>query len=220
MKEWLLISSLSQKVFILVGVVIFMTIPRQGKKEYLELGLWLWLALIIEITTLVTYRVFHSNPNAASNVYGLLNFPLAVLLYRRRVSWKNKNIIAAIPIAGYMLFDLSNILREGMFAFNTYVMVLEAACFIVMSIAYFYVLIRELPTESISKLPMFWINTSNLIYYSGTFVITLSSDYLIEVLNNDLSGVWIFHNFLGLIFYSIFWYGMLLIRSEYQKKPE
>src|ERR1044071_1634120 len=144
MKEWLLISSLSQKVFILVGVVIFMTIPRQGKKEYLELGLWLWLALIIEITTLVTYRVFHSNPNAASNVYGLLNFPLAVLLYRRRVSWKNKNIIAAIPIAGYMLFDLSNILREGMFAFNTYVMVLEAACFIVMSIAYFYVLIREL----------------------------------------------------------------------------
>jgi hypothetical protein len=220
MKSWLTISSLVQKVFILVGVVIFMTIPKRGRKEYLELGLLLWLALITEVTTLIIIRVFHSNPNAASNIYGLLNFPLAALLYRRRINLKNKNVIAMVPIAIYVLFGLGNILVNGFFAFNTFTMVLEAACFIVMSIAYFYVLIQELPTESISKLPMFWINTANLIYYAGTFVITLSTSYLIEALSNDLTSVWMFHNFLGLVFYSILWYGMLLIRSEYLKRSE
>ena len=220
MKSWLTISSLVQKVFILVGVVIFMTIPKRGKKDYLELGLLLCLALITEITTLVIIRVFHSNPNAAGNIYGLLNFPLAALLYRRRINLKNKNVIAFVSIAIYVGFSLINMIINGLFAFNTYTIVFEGACFIVMSLAYFYVLVQELPTESISKLPMFWINTGNLVYYAGTFVITLSTHYLIEALNNDLSGVWMFHNFLGLIFYSILWYGMLLIRSEYLKRPE
>lgn len=220
MKEWLTISSLVQKLFILVGVVIFMTIPKRGRKEYLELGLVLWLALITEITTLIIIRVFHSNPNAASNVYGLLNFPLAALLYRRHLNLKNKNTIVLVPIVIYVLFGLGNILVNGLFAFNTFTMVMESACFITMSIAYFYILIQVLPAKSISRLPMFWINTGNLIYYAGIFFITLSTSYLMEVLNNDLSGVWMFHNILGLAFYAILWYGMLLIRSEYLKQRE
>ena len=211
---WLTVLSQVQKFFILVGVVIFMTMPKLGKQQYLELGIILWLSLLTELTTLIVIRVFHTNPNAYGNVYAMIELPLVVLLYRRFVGWKNKNAISLLIIMPFVLFGLFNILKNGIHHINSYTLFLASICVIIISIAYFYVLIQELPTESITKLPMFWINTAFLIYHSGNFFLYLSADYLITVLDHSLINPWMFHNFLGLIFYAILWYAMFLIRAE------
>jgi hypothetical protein len=217
---WLSFFSISQKVCILVGVVIFTTTPKQGKRDYLELGLILALALVSEIASFLIHRVFHANPNSTGNIYAMLNFPLAVLLYRRRIAWTNKTTIAFLVIVPFILASGINLALHGISDFNSFGFAMEDACYIILSVIYFFILINDLPTESITRLPMFWINTANLIYYSGIFLITLSSDYLIKVLGNDMILPWIFHNFLGVVFYSMLCYAMLLIRSTSPKGSE
>jgi hypothetical protein len=63
---------------------------------------------------------------------------------------------------------------------------------------------------------MFWISTAMLIYHSGTFLMYLATDYLVQVLNNDMIAYWMIHHSIGLIYYSILWYALLLIRSEHR----
>ncbi|MEI9919238.1 MAG: hypothetical protein WDO14_10620 [Bacteroidota bacterium] len=197
-----------------------MIIPRPGKIAYLELGLILLVALLTEIAMLIIVDVLHQNPNFAANIYTTLTLPIGVLLYRHRSNWKNKNLIAGLIIVSFLIFALGNLFINGLYHFNSYSETLSAVYFIVLAIAYFYLLIQELPTESITKLPMFWINAAVLIYNSGNFFIYLSGEYLITVLKDDMVDPWMFHNFFGLVFYSILWYAMLLIRSEYLKRSK
>ena len=201
-----------------MGVVIFMTTPKEGKAQIIELGLILWVALLTEITSLIIIQIIHDNPNFTGSLYNVVNFPLGVLLYRRYIDWKQKNLVAALLIILFLIFALTNLFLGGLNGLNSYTSALAGAGFIIMSITYFYMLIRELPTESITKLPMFWISTANLIYYSGIFFLDLMADYLISVMNDSLTSYWQIHNFLGLAFYAILWYGMLLLRSHPLKR--
>jgi len=198
-----------------------MITPKSGRKEFKELGIILWMSLLTEIITVLGWYVLHLNVNLIGNIFNILNLPVAVLLYRHRINWKNKNTLAYLIVIPFMLFGVIDLfLIQGFLNFNSYTTSLAAVCFIVISLAYFYFLIQELPTESITRLPMFWINTANLIYYSGTFFLYLSFDYLVNVLKDNTIGTWLVHNFLGLIFYPILWYALLLIRSEYRRQSQ
>jgi hypothetical protein len=216
---WLTVLVQVQLVFILMTVVIFFMIPRQGKKEFIELGLLLIICFIAEAVGTIGAQIIRTNMNLAINIFYILNFPLALLVYRRRIHWKNVNSITYLLVGCFVLFGLLNLFFiQGPFNFNSYTSSLASILFILTSLTYFYILVQELPTEEITKLPMFWINTAMLIYYSGTFFLYLSADYLINVLKNNLIAIWLIHNFLGLIFYSIIGYGLLLIRKEHLAK--
>lgn len=217
---WLTVLVQVQTAFILVGVVIFLTIPRPGKREFLELGLVLVLTFTIEVVSSIGIHIIHTNMNLAVNIYSILNLPLVVLLYRKQIHWTNRNSIAAFIIISFVLFTLINLFFIQLpFNFNSYSTALASVYILVISLTYFYVLIQQLPAESITKLPMFWINTAMLVNYSGTFFVYLTADYLITVLKNDLIDVLMIHHFIGLIFHSILWYALLLIRSENVEKP-
>jgi hypothetical protein len=215
---WLTVLTSIQTVFILAGVVIFMTIPKPGRREFATLGALLITVLLTEVITGIGAHVVHTNMNLVINISELLTFIMIVLMYKKQIHWKNTNTIAYVIIAGYLLFGLVNLFFiQGLRQYNSYTWSVSNVCIIVTSLTYFYVLIQQLPTESITRLPMFWINAAMLIYYSGTFVVYLATDYLVNVLKNDLITTFYFHHFLGLIFYSILWYALWLIRQEHLK---
>lgn len=216
---WLTVMVVIQMVFILIGVVFFLIIPRSGKMEFIELGLILIFSLVTEVVSFFGVHVIHANMNLASDIFDILNLPLAVLLYRKRIHWENRNVLAILIILIFVIFALINLFFiQGLFNFNGYATAFSSICFIVISLTYFYVLIQQLPAESITKLPMFWINTAFLIYYSGTFLLWLTADYLIKVLNNNLIGFWMLHHIFGIIRLTILWYALSLIRSEHHTK--
>jgi hypothetical protein len=78
----------------------------------------------------------------------------------------------------------------------------------IFSLLFFYKLMRELPTVHIQRLPIFWINAGVLIYYSGTLLLWIFTDYLIRVFNQDYVYFMIFHNFLTIIKYLFFAIGL------------
>ena|GEM_PF-926082 len=216
---WLTILSELQLLFILVGMVIFMTIPKPGRKEFAELGWLLLVALVTEIVLDIGIHLLHTMMNVVVNLYLLINVPLIALMYRRKIQWRRIDLAIYTVIIGFLVFGFINItLIQGLHKYNSYTSLLGAVCIIVISLGYFYVLIQQLPTQSITKLPMFWINSAMLIYRSSLFFIYLSADYLINVLNSDMIASWLVHNLFGLVFYALLWYALLLVRSEYRNK--
>ena len=87
------------------------------------------------------------------------------------------------------------------------------------ALAYFYYLIRKLPEENLLKLPMFWVNSAVMFFFSGTFILSLMVDYIVSVFNNDLAGFWAFRNLFRLAFCLVLAYaGWLNWRSIKSKE--
>lgn len=84
---------------------------------------------------------------------------------------------------------------------------------IVCSIVYFFVLLKDLPQKNLLEHPMFWINSGILFYFSCTFMLSLSLDYLILILNDNLIGYWAFRNFLRTLFCIVICIGLWKARK-------
>lgn len=97
---------------------------------------------------------------------------------------------------------------------------LRDAIMIICSILYFHTLLKNLPPQGLLKLPMFWVNTAILLYFSCTFILSLSLNYLIEILKDDLIGYWSFRNFLRAIFCAIICWGFWITRQSGDQPPK
>lgn len=51
-------------------------------------------------------------------------------------------------------------------------------CMIIISLIFFFYMIRKLPEENLMKFPMFWISATLLFYFSGTFILSFIIDYI------------------------------------------
>lgn len=216
---WLTVLGLTQTSLIFVGVSFFFATPPNGRKELFEIGLILLLSLVADASGIIGGLIYRVNMNLAYNIHGLLIIPLFLIFYRKKVQWRKVKLFLNILMAAFVAFGLANLffIQEPL-NFNSYTKTFGSVSMILVSLIYFYVLIRELPTESITKLPMFWINTAVLIYFSGTFFVNLSTDYLINVVKDNLIKPWTIHNFLGIVFYLIFSVGLWLNRSAFLSK--
>lgn len=213
--QWLTALWALQTLFILVGVIIFLITPTAGKKDLWELGALLIISFLADAITMGGYFILRTNMNLVPNIFQFLNLPLALILYGRKIHWKNSRIVSNVMIVAFILYAAINFfVIQGFSDINAYTSTVSSLAFIVISLAYFYVLIQQMPAERISRLPMFWVNSAFLIYYSGNFTIHLAVDYLIK-LKNNLVLPWTVHNFFGLIFYGLLWIGLLLNRSQH-----
>lgn len=118
-------------------------------------------------------------------------------------------------------FALTNMFFiQGFGNTTSYTFVIRSLTITVISLLYFYVLVRDLPTESITKLPMFWINTSFLLYYAGVFFQWLLMDYLINELKGDVVNTYTIKNLIGVVHYLLIAFGLWYNRSLYLPKPD
>jgi hypothetical protein len=91
---------------------------------------------------------------------------------------------------------------------------------IVCSVLYFYFLMTSMPTTTITGYPMFWIVAAFIFFFAGTFVLSLSLDYLINVLNDDMFYLWTARNYFRFFFCLVVSYGLWLdLRLVKMKQP-
>lgn len=81
---------------------------------------------------------------------------------------------------------------------------------IICALFYFYYLMAERPTLEITKFPMFWVIASMLCFFSGTFVLSLSLDYLVKTFREDVTVLWTMRNYFRFLFCLVICYGMWL----------
>jgi len=213
--SWLTVTGLAQVLAALVATIVFLLNPKSGRREFLLLGLLLFITLCADLAGTIGGLIYRKNMNLVYNIAHLLIITLFLSYYKTKVTSKTTIAFINIGMGVFIAFgvvDLFFIPKE--LSLTTYTRQLGNILMILISIQYFYFLIKELPTESITGLPMFWINTAVLVYYSGTFVTYLTADYLVQVSNNNaFVNIWTIHNFLGAIYHGTIAFSLWMNRS-------
>lgn len=67
---------------------------------------------------------------------------------------------------------------------------------ILFSVVAFFKVLTNLPNDNLLSLPTFWFNSGILFFFSCTFILSLTMDYISQVLKDDFQIFWTFKNFL------------------------
>ena len=162
-------------------------------------GLLFLLSLLSDLFAYFLYFQFKVNPNYIVSLYLILSIPVYGLIYYQAYERRYKNFILAAT-GGFLTFAVVNLLLIQRMTINSYSNILLAVIVLTYALFYFYTLIKELPATHLLKLPMFWVNSAFIVYFSGNLSLFAFTTYLVNVLKNNLAFFWTtFHNLLGVI---------------------
>lgn len=181
-----------------LGVIFFITTPEAKRRLLLPIGLLLIASASTDIAGFVLFFAFQKGSNWLQNIYNLTEVVL-ILMYFKNVTAKGgqKVNFFNLSIAFFLILSIVNLTSfQGFHTINSYTKAIGGLLIIVFSMSYFYYLIQNLPAQRLSELPSFWITTGVLVYASGAFVLFIFTDYLINVMKDNLVYYWGFHNFL------------------------
>jgi hypothetical protein len=180
----------------IVGLVILL-IRFNSKQPYTKL-LGIIFVASLAATLATHYFVEVRSGNLGSSIYQIIKLPVVVLVYYFA---KNKNNLAPylVLIGIFEAFALYNLFFLQQKTINSYTMVFSSVIVILLSIYYFYWLLQKLPTTKLHSLPMFWINSAWIIFYSGNLFLFIFASYLVEVQKDDMLIYWTLHNILAII---------------------
>lgn len=214
---WLTVVGQIQVLTILFDVILFFSIPKHGRQKYLELGLILMVALFADVASWTGILILHKNTNLLGSVYRIVEYALVILLYQKQIARPKTSVISFLLIGVVLAFGLINLFFiQGVDAINSYTSSLISFCLIIISMTYFFGSDTPLPDDEPKRNPMYWINVAFLFYNTTTLFIHLWVDYLVTVMDSRLIGIWMVHNILGIVFYTIVAYALVLIRNQFK----
>lgn len=197
-------------------VLLFAGFNRQPL-VYRWLAIALGFALAIDVAARVSWYL-HIDVNYSNRLFQLFVTVLISGFFYHAIEWRSlKKFFITINIL-YFGFSLVNILFLQKSEINSYSQVLRAIIILLLCIIFFFKLLKELPTQQIHKLPLFWIVSSFFFSYSGKLVIYAITHYMISR-GNDLIMTSIFHGFLTLIANLLVAIGVWLYHKQTVPQP-
>jgi hypothetical protein len=150
---------------------------------------------------------------AIGNVYVLFETVTLLSLYCFVIkARKIKGLIIVFFVAYTVFYFL--VMSNQMMTMSSSVRAFRDLLMITCSVLYFFHLLKELPEESLVRIPMFWINSAILFFFSCTFILSLFLGYIIEAMQGDLNAYWTFRNFLRVLFCVIICIGIWQARKK------
>jgi len=162
-----------------------------------------WLSLVIFVYAITEFLFFftgkhlHQNNLYLTHIVPVIEFALLVCFFRVTLSEKAIKIL----IISFTILSILNVLFvENLNEFNTLARAIEALILIIISLMYFYTLLQDLSEQYIERSPLFWIATSILIYFSGSFFIFIYGNYIMPSAKLSLT-FWAIHALFSIIKY-------------------
>lgn len=136
--------------------------------------------------------------NVPGNLHNCIAVGVLSLIYIKALGGRWRGILKTIGPILFVLAVLNLLFWQGKLH-NSYSYMTAGAMGLILGISYFYQLMRDLPTMAIQRLPIFWFNTSFLVYSSSTLLQFIFRDYLAEISWEILGMFHIFHNAVSLV---------------------
>jgi hypothetical protein len=213
---WLTAIGYLQDAAMLMALVTFLITPKAGRKNFLSIGVILFVSFLIEMATWSAWGIFHINPNPIGLLYKYFIVPAFFFFYKPQIhSGKIVALFVALVIVYLTLAVLNTIFFQGVMIIPTYTMAMECIVLIIFSVTFLRQLSKELPRQVYVRLPVFWINCAVLIYYSIILPIYLVTDYIYITLKQSIIPLWMVHNTVGVIYYTFLAIGLWRNRALY-----
>lgn len=182
-----------------IGIRFFRTYGNDLK----ALTFFLALSAIVEITSYYLWYE-HRNNLPLLHLYTLIEFVFLSYIYREHIaSVIPRRVINAIMVL-FILFSVFNSLYiQSIYHFNTYARGIEIVLILFYAIVFVYALITRSDLTKLTRIPMFWVNTGVLLYYTTSFfVFLLSNNMLLMLPKSAVQLSWGFHGIFLLIYHA------------------
>ena len=199
----------------LVPFLILVPGFSRHRREIRWLTAFLALSFFTDLTSAIFYDLLEINPNYINHLFRLFGIALISPFFYYAVGWRRiKKPLIFVNLI-YLVFVVTNLLYiQKIGEINTYTQALLSLIILALCITFFYKLLKELPAQQIHKLALFWIVSGFFLSYAGKFVIYTVTQYMTEIQGDKLEVVWIFHNILTLIGYSLITIGVYINRRS------
>ncbi len=166
-----------------------------------ELKCIAWYLFVAAFTSIINTMLSRNNINnmPVMHFYTMLEFSILALFYKQLLQGISKFISALIPF--FILLCIANVIFfQNILTFNTYTKSVEAILIIFFSIAYFKNMLDATGSEIKWAGPLVYINSGLLFYFSGSFILFVIQNILIQ--NKDLVSImWSIHATILLLLY-------------------
>ncbi|MEO7990866.1 MAG: hypothetical protein ABI663_15065, partial [Chryseolinea sp.] len=136
------------------------------------------------------------NTYPIANFFFLFQALLLLILYKNALHIRLNYILIAVVYS--FIFLVNYFFLEGPYQLNAYTFSLSGVIFILLSLLYFRHLLITLPSDSVHRLPMVWINIAVLMYYSGNLFLFILNNYFSMGEHGNQRAMWILHNALNI----------------------
>jgi hypothetical protein len=197
MQTFNLIFYLSMGAILVPIVILFSRISRQPP-EYKWLAICLLFSFSCDFLNEVQYNFFKFPVNILGNFYVVVSPILLTFFFYYCLGWKSFRMPFVIFNIVYFLFSVANFAFVQKITINTYSAIIEKLLIMLLSILYFYKVIKELPAEKIYHIGLFWIISALFIINSAKLVLYSFAHYLV-VFKDNLMFLWSLHNILSIV---------------------
>lgn len=186
-----------QACLAVAGAVLFLATPKSKRTNLLPIGLLLIASAGTDIAGFVLFFVFQKGSNLLQNIYTIAETVFIIVFFRNALGKTGTLNIYNISILVFVTFSIINLTSfQGAHTINSYTKAGGGFLVIIFCLTYFYYLIQNLPAENLTSFPSFWIATGILVHTAGAIIIFIFTDYLVNVMKNNLIYYWSFHNLL------------------------
>lgn len=165
--------------FIAINLLVgLLTFKRHSKIQRLLFILIIVTAVSESISKILWYQKLNNLP--VFHFYAVIEFMLFMLIfenaYRIKASYFNPFRLVIYSMVAFALFN--GVFLQSITEFNSNVITISASVLTLLSLLYFYKLLKEVSHISLETQPVFWINVGVLIYFSSSLVFFLASNAL------------------------------------------
>lgn len=202
----------------LLAVIVFY---RKLQPKWLQLFFYFLLfTLLVEVgSAFYSYYLKKSN-HFIINIFSLVSFGFYFLFFYKTFVTKNAKKILCIISLPYIVFSFCDVVFiEGFYYFNIYSFCVGSILIVLCCLLYFKQLFAANELINYFRLPMFWISTGLLFFYTGNLVQVSLMNYIIQNQLDPEGRIYqIIMITLNLILYGTFTTGFLCNRPWKKEK--
>src|SRR5436190_3272219 len=135
--------------------------------EYKWLAMMLLFSFLCDFMNEVQYQYFRLPVNLIGNFYVVVDPILLCGFFYHALKWKSLKLPIIIVCTIYLLLSIVNFAFVQKININTHSYIVEKLLTMLLSIGYFYRVIKELPAEKIYHIGLFWIISSMFTFSSA-----------------------------------------------------
>jgi hypothetical protein len=166
-------------------------------------------SILVELAAVVLGRLLHLRNLPLLHVFSVVQFTLLWLIFAQRlIPPFSKRFFWGILVAFWAFAIVCAVWIDGIYNFNAHARSFGAILIIIFCLSYFYQRLRMLDLENLEADPLFWVATGSLIYFSGSLILFIISNYILpdEAMSISIWGVHgIFNIFNNLFFMIALW---------------
>lgn len=133
------------------------------------------------------------------HLFTVIQFSLIIWIYQKFLQHYISNTKISLLIGAFAVFGLINAAWiDGIFYLNPHARAIQSIILLGVILFYFTHLLRSMEVKELEKEPLFWISAGMTIYFSGSFLIFLFSNYLLQT-NEVLYSIYGIHSILNVV---------------------